>query len=178
MAYGAADQRNDGFMTINEIFAQAEIGVKNFAAIYKKKLSPRRWELQEDEYRGTFVLVNPVAKNITLSDAYSKALKARPRGEVVASFGAIQLLSYIAGKVYIDDRFVDDIAKGDAKVYDLLIGKHKIAVQGSDETVTKTVNLRKGRNNYHSTQTVRNKTTCSWHFRNDNKPSSAIFANQ
>jgi len=144
MAYGGADQRNDGFMTINEIFAQAEIGVKNFAAIYKKKLSPRRWELQEDEYRGTFVLVNPVAKNITLSDAYSKALKARPRGEVVASFGAIQLISYISGKVYIDDRFVDDIAKGDAKVYDRPIGRHKIAVQGSDETVTKTVNLRKG----------------------------------
>ncbi len=43
MERGAADKGSDGFMTINEIFAQAEIGVKNFAAIYGKTLTPRRF---------------------------------------------------------------------------------------------------------------------------------------
>lgn len=145
LASGAADQRSTGFITNNEIFAQLEIGVKSFAAIYNKKITPRRWELEEDEFRGTFIFVNPAAKNPSLSEDYSRAFNAQPRGEPVAAYGIVRVISYITGKVFIDDAFVGDVESGDAKdFYNMLVGTHKIEVRGLNEADTATINVNKG----------------------------------
>ena len=145
VASGVADERKSGFTTINEVFAQTERGVKKFAAIYNKKLSPRRWELQESQYRGTFVFLNPTLRNLTLAPEYAQALNATPRSPVVAEYGTIQLRAFLDGKVYIDGVFVDDIASGEEKMYDQRVGSRKVEVRGASETVAQTVQVVKGR---------------------------------
>jgi formylglycine-generating enzyme required for sulfatase activity len=144
LASGNADERKTGFATVNEIFAQTERGVKKFAAIYNKKLSPRRWELQETQYRGTFVFVNPALRNLTLAPEYAQALNATPRSPVVREWGTIQLLAFLDGKVYIDGVFKDDIAGGEEKPFDALVGARKVEVRGANETVAQTVTIAKG----------------------------------
>lgn len=134
-----------GFMTINQIFAQAEIGVKNFAATYDKKLSPRRWELQEHEYRGTFVFVNPSAPNLVLPAEYAQALQARERGPAVAVYGTVRLLSFLTGQVYIDNALIDEITAGEAKEYDLVTGSHQIEVRSVSETQKSGFTITQGR---------------------------------
>ncbi|MCG3157872.1 MAG: Hercynine oxygenase [bacterium] len=133
-----------GFVTINQIFAQAEIGVKNFAAIYRKSLSPRRWDLQEDEYRGTFVFVNPNATNPVLPAEYAQALGARARGPAVAVYGMVRLISFITGQVYIDNELIDEITTGEAKDYTRKIGSHQIEVRGASETQKATFTIAQG----------------------------------
>lgn len=144
---GLADKSNDGFMTVDEIFAQIQAEVAEFSVKYKQKLTPQRWSLDVAQYRGAFVFVNPEAssRNIALANEYSQKFNARPRGEAVAAYGSVRLISYLTGKVFIDEVYVDDVESGDAKDYDLPVGQHTIAVKGSSETKTATVAVAKGK---------------------------------
>ncbi len=74
------DQRYKGFMTINQIFARIEILVKESSQKFKKTLTPRRWELQEDDYRGTFVFVDPDTIDASIPQEYAEALQVRQKG--------------------------------------------------------------------------------------------------
>ncbi|MDZ7266181.1 MAG: formylglycine-generating enzyme family protein [candidate division KSB1 bacterium] len=136
----------DGFITIEEILAQIKTEVARFAALHKKSVSPRLWPLEETEYRGTFVFVNPEAQSqgLALLDDYSQKLNARPRGEVIAAFGLARVIAFLSGQVYIDDSLIDTIANGDVKDYPLPVGLHKIAIHGATEIVTQTVTIAKG----------------------------------
>ena len=46
-------QNKQGFITIDQAFAQLHLNVKKFAMKKNKKLTPRRWVLEEDKYGGT-----------------------------------------------------------------------------------------------------------------------------
>lgn len=73
---GKADKEKDGFMTIGEIMEQSKKEVAHFAVNYERSVSPRLWELEPNHYRGTFVFLNPEAKNLGLElmDDYSEKL--------------------------------------------------------------------------------------------------------
>ena len=79
-ATGLAD-KGDGFMTIDEIYARLKDELARFSVQYRQNLTPKLWALDEAQYRGTFVLVNPEAsaRRIALAEAYSQSLNARPR---------------------------------------------------------------------------------------------------
>ena len=136
----------DGFITIEEILAQIKSEVARFAAIHKKSVTPRLWPLDDTDYRGTFVFVNPEAQSqrLALLDDYSQKFNARPRGEVIAAFGMARVIAFLSGQVYIDDKLEDTIENGDAKDYPLPVGAHKIAIRGANETVTQPVTIVKG----------------------------------
>ena len=146
--YGKADKGKDGFITIDEINAHIKNEVASFAARYKQSLTPRLWPIDVGDYRGTFVFVNPRAKEqgAKLKTEYSKSLKATPRGKRIAAYGIIRLISYLSGKVYIDGQFVENIESGEAvDYYEQSVGSHTIKVRAAGQTVTKKVQVTKGK---------------------------------
>lgn len=145
---GSADKGTgrDGFITIEEIFAQVKTEIGRFKVIHGKSVTPDLEELDEAQYRGTFVFVNPQAQRegLALREDYSQKLEARAKGEVVAAFGKARVIAFLSGQVYIDDGLVDTIDNGDVKEYPVPIGSHKIAIRGVNETVTQTATIAKG----------------------------------
>jgi hypothetical protein len=79
-AFKSHEQKPYGFLTTNQIFAQIEVYVREVAHQHKRRLTPRRWELQENQYRGTFVFLNSQAKpqNIELSNDILVKMGAEP----------------------------------------------------------------------------------------------------
>ncbi|MGH7597802.1 MAG: DUF1566 domain-containing protein [bacterium] len=147
-ATGLAD-KGDGFMTVDEIYARLKDEIARFSVQYRQSLTPKLWALDEAQYRGTFVLVNPEAKTrrITLAEAYSQPLNARPRGEVVpgAAYGIIRLISYIAGEVLLDGAPIGEVDKGGERYfYTIAAGKHALTVKGVTETGTENITITKG----------------------------------
>ena len=140
-----AEKSASGFMTLSQIFAQTEISVKDFAYRHKKKLTPRRWELEEDRYRGTFVFVDPKARNVKLSKEVRESLQIISKGHLVAEFGIILLKSFVTGAVYIDGRDMGSIKKGESREYDQPVGKHEVEVRNGGQRVRETVEVVKGR---------------------------------
>jgi hypothetical protein len=144
---GIADKYGDGFMTIDEIHARIKDEIAQFSVKYKKKVTPKLWELNEAYYRGTFVFVNPEAKGrkIALSPDYSEKLNARG-AVVVARVGIIQLTSFITGKVYIDGSYVGNIESGTVTNYPpIKAGQHTIEVKGAKGTGKKEITVIKGK---------------------------------
>lgn len=145
---GSADKgtARDGFITIEEILAQVKTEVARFKDTYKKSVTPRLWPLEEADYRGTFVFVNPQAQSqgLALQDDYAQKLNARAKGEVVDVYGSVYVIALLSGEVYIDDKSEDTIENGEAKIYPALVGTRRIAIRGASETVTQTVNVTKG----------------------------------
>ena len=144
---GMTDKGKDGFLTVEEIFARTKDEVTVFASRYKKNLTPRRWQYDEGNYRGTFIFINPEAKTqrIALADNYSNAIAATPKGQKVAEFGTIQLRSRVSGAVYIDGSYVGKIESGDVINYDQPVGRHKIEIKTSSKTFAENVDVIKGK---------------------------------
>jgi hypothetical protein len=141
-------QNINGFMTMNEIFAKIERRVKDFAGQYEKKITPRRWELEEDKYRGTFLFVDSSAKGIELPPEYKEPLKVKltPMGEFVNAVGIIRLTSYVSGEVYIDGQKSGDIEKGNVlKFYDISAEKpHRLEIRTGEKIYAFEVAVEKG----------------------------------
>lgn len=144
---GMTDKGKDGFLTVDEIFARTKDEVNAFASRYKKKLTPRRWQYDEGNYRGTFIFINPEAKKqrIVLTDNYSNATAATPKGQKVAEFGTIQLMARVSGNVYIDGSDMGKIDGGDIINYDQPVGRHKVELKTSSKTFSEYVNVSKGK---------------------------------
>jgi len=148
IATGNADKGKDGFITINEIMAQLETEVAIFSQKYKQTVTPRIWPLHVVDYDGTFIFMNPEAKNqnCTLPPDYYRPIAAMPvpRGELVAAKGILQLTAFVTGKVWIDNREVGDIESGDVNDYDLLVGKHQIEIRNLSQPVKQEIEIKKG----------------------------------
>jgi hypothetical protein len=145
---GSADKGKDGFITITEIMAQLETEVAIFGKKYKQSVTPRIWPLHLIDYDGTFIFMNPEAKNqnCTLPTDYYRPIAAMPvpRGELVAAKGILRLTAFVTGKVWIDNREVGDIENGDVKDYDLLVGKRQIEIRSQQPTVRQETEIKKG----------------------------------
>jgi hypothetical protein len=144
-ATGLADKGSDGFMTIDEIYAKIKDEIARFSMKYKQSLTPKLWALDEVQYRGTFVFVNPEAKlyRIKLTSEYAQSMDARPRGG--GAYGIIRLISYIAGEVLLDGAQIGKVDKGDEQYfYNIATGKHTLTVKDVTEAVTKSITIIKG----------------------------------
>lgn len=78
---GKADQEQDGFITIDEIMAQIKQEIAYFAVSNERSISPRMWELDPNNYRGTFVFLNPEARALgtKLMGIYSEKIVILPK---------------------------------------------------------------------------------------------------
>lgn len=143
-----------GFMTVNEIFASLEKEIKVFAKHHKKKITPRRWVLEEADYRGAFLFADPNFKNKSLDRAFAQELNAKsltPMGQVIGQVGIVKLIAYVNGEVYIDNELRGAIESGDVQEFDLAVGRpHKIVIKGDHGEIEKQVTVAKGK-----TKTVR-----------------------
>ena len=72
------DRSKTGFMTLDQVFARAFIGVQRFAALYGKAVTPRMWKLEENRYRGTFLFLDLATQEELASDV-AELLRAAPR---------------------------------------------------------------------------------------------------
>jgi uncharacterized caspase-like protein len=63
-----------GFITITDLFADMEKEMAKFRVHYGKGTTPRMWTLQETQYRGTFVFLNPRSASLHLSGKQAKAV--------------------------------------------------------------------------------------------------------
>lgn len=78
---GEADPQNAGFFTVNELFGHAEKEVGYFDAQQGKKMVPQLWALnrQNGKAKGTFVFLNPKAKNPKISPLYEVLVGAQSK---------------------------------------------------------------------------------------------------
>jgi hypothetical protein len=60
-------------------------------------------------------------------------------------YGMIRVRSDLAGKVYIDGNFVDNIGSSEERKYEQPVGAHKVEVRSASETVTQNVTVTKGK---------------------------------
>jgi protein-disulfide isomerase len=73
------------FLTIGQIFSSLQISMARFAAENRKPLHPRLWPLNEDEYTGSFVFLNPSVQYSKVPQAQLSKLKATlGRGTTIA----------------------------------------------------------------------------------------------
>lgn len=136
---GRADLGNDGFITIDEIMARVQSEIAEFSSRYSQSLTPRDWQLDVNNYRGTFVFVNPAAAagSITLNENVLAITGARSgsrqpiQGEVVGGVGRIQLTAEFSGDVFIDGNAAGTIGQGQVMVYrEQAAGNHTIEIRG------------------------------------------------
>lgn len=62
-----SNNRGEGFLTINEVFADLERRVAYFASSNNQSVSPKLWTLDEDEFPGTFIFLNSNAEAVKKS---------------------------------------------------------------------------------------------------------------
>ena len=65
--------------------------------------------------------------------------------QVVKYYGIIHLISFLAGKVYIDGKYKGDIEKGVGKDFHTNIGQHKIEIRGVNRNYSHEVTVRRGK---------------------------------
>ncbi len=98
------------FITITDLFAEAQKEMAGFRVQYGKATTPRMWTLQDTEYRGTFVFLNPKSVSPRLTDEQAKALGAIPRPKNDAGIssdagsGVMQVSSSNSGELFLDDQ--------------------------------------------------------------------------
>ena len=147
LASGSADKGKNGFIIIEDIIAEVKYEIASFASSYQQEVTPNLWRIDEKNYGGTFVFVNPRAREqgIRLRDDYAVRLSAIPRGEKVAEIGILQLKSFVSGSVYIDGTYVGKIESGDVMNYDdQPAGKRKVEVRAITKTFNEDVYISKG----------------------------------
>jgi hypothetical protein len=63
-------------LTVSQVFGQLELNVKRWAALQGQNLTPRIWPLDPNDYRGSFVFLNPASAE-PVSEDIVNSLKAR-----------------------------------------------------------------------------------------------------
>ncbi|MFN7921814.1 MAG: SUMF1/EgtB/PvdO family nonheme iron enzyme [Bryobacteraceae bacterium] len=92
----AAFAENPGFLTIHQVFGQAELDVKRFEAQQGKKMDPQLWELERGDglRRGTFVFLNGNGGKPSLPDRYSGTITVAKTGARAATSDNVLLAAY------------------------------------------------------------------------------------
>ena len=62
-----------GLFTIHEVFSQLYRDVSYFSKKSAKEVTPRIWQLDDREFKGTFVFINPGLQNLTFTDEQIEA---------------------------------------------------------------------------------------------------------
>jgi hypothetical protein len=123
-------------ITISDIYAHIQKEISKFSGVHQKELTPRIWTLQEREYRGTFLFLNPNMQKLSLTILQAESLNIDTKGKVVDAFGIIRLTSYVEGDVYLDDKKVDHAQKGDViEYYNKKAGSHNIKIVSQDNQI-------------------------------------------
>jgi hypothetical protein len=78
---GTSQGSAPAFLAIDQVVAAARLSVAKFAAVNDKTLNPKLWTFADDEYRGSFVFLNPAVRRGPLNPSHLARLKAKPRGE-------------------------------------------------------------------------------------------------
>lgn len=100
--------QSTGLITISDLYADIEKEMAKFRVSQKKATTPRMWALQEMDYRGTFVFINPKASAARLTPDQAKSLgvtaisKGEGRESVDSGAGIIEVFSTIGGNIFID----------------------------------------------------------------------------
>jgi len=96
--------------------------------------------LQETEYRGTFVFLDPRTASATLSTEQARALGAKPiaKSEKNATanvgMGAVEISSQITGDLYIDDQPMGLLVNGETrKLLGLATGQHDVELRSGPD---------------------------------------------
>jgi hypothetical protein len=138
----------DGLITIDEVMAQ----IKNELARFGQRVTPRQWDLDPNTYRGTFLFLNPAARQqkIAFPETYAQEIGAEVtdrRGAIVGVVGLIEMTSYLTGDVYIDDKSFGQIESGETRRYeDQPVGRHRVAIRAGNQTLgEQAVEVAKGR---------------------------------
>lgn len=130
-----------GFITVSDLFAEVEKQMAAFRVANGKTTTPRIAKLQEIDYRGTFVFLNPRASAARLTSDQAKALgvtlAAKGGGEGQADTGSgsgiIEVMSAAGGMLSIDSKEMGFTVAGDRKQFlQQAVGIHKVQVQGDE----------------------------------------------
>jgi len=146
-----ADQK-DGFITITDLYAGIQNEMAKFRAQYGKSTTPRLTTLQDLDYRGTFVFLNPQTTAATLTDEQAKAIGVRvvakgamddaTLNEIEA--GIIEVHAVTAGSLTLDGSDSGFIAYDETRQFlRQRAGKHRVELKG-DVDETKDVNVENG----------------------------------
>jgi len=146
-----ADQK-DGFITITDLYAGIQNEMAKFRAEYGKSTTPRLTTLQDADYRGTFVFLNPQTTAATLTDEQAKAMGVRvvakgatddaTLNEIGA--GIIEVHSVNAGSLALDGTESGFIAPDETRQFlRQRAGAHRVELKGAVMD-TKEVNVESG----------------------------------
>jgi hypothetical protein len=135
--------KGNGFITITDIFAHIEKDVGRFASQNNKELTPRMWPLQEKDYRGTFIFINPNNKKLKIPKEYAETLNVKLGNSYLDSKkGNIKLYSIIGGTVYLDQKQIGSITHSTIQYYDdIVTGDHNIEVRSPTESINTKVKV-------------------------------------
>lgn len=127
---------NTGLITISAIYAEIEKEMAQFRAAYGKSTTPRMWKLQETDYRGTFVFLNPQAKSVALTNQQSDALGLVSKGSnlkpVSVGEGIIEIFSTYGGRLLIDGQEKGILLAKQTRTFERQpVGEHKVEIKGS-----------------------------------------------
>lgn len=102
--------RGSGFITITDVYADLQKEMAQFRIKYGKATTPQMWTLQEAEFKGTFVFLNPKSVSPRLTEEQARALgaAARPKSDsdtpADTGSGVIQVSSTNSGDLFVDDQ--------------------------------------------------------------------------
>jgi len=128
--------RNGGFITITDLFAEVEKEIAKYRAKYAWHTTPRMWTLQETDYGGTFVFLNPRSKSANLTEEQAKVLAVKPGSKKDGGAtgdpgsGIIQVFSAQDGALYLDDLALGYMVRGKTRQFlQQAPGEHQIRMQ-------------------------------------------------
>ena len=157
--------QSTSFITVTDLYAAIQKEMAKFRASEKKTTTPRLWALQEMDYRGTFVFLNPKASTakLTPDQARSLGVTTIPKGEggesVDARAGIIEVFSAKGGNIYIDGqnmggvlgrqtrKFLQQpVGSHRVEVGNLAVGTHQYRIEspGGTQSAMAVVNIAKG----------------------------------
>jgi outer membrane protein OmpA-like peptidoglycan-associated protein len=118
LGVGRAQNNSPAFLTVDQVFADLKISVAKFSAINRKPLNPNLWTFDDDEYRGSFLFLNPAARMSQIPSNQLAGIKARaadvsarPRGSApVDPPDDVELI------FHIPEEFSDSLATGECKI--------------------------------------------------------------
>jgi hypothetical protein len=148
-AFDSQSAQNTGFITVGSLFSDVEIEMGKFRAAYGKATTPRIWKLQEMDYRGTFVFLNPRVTKGQLTREQAKALGVTiaPKGDSEAptdvGYGALQVSSATPGRLFIDGQDQGSIRKEETRdFYKQTVGTHHVMIQAATASANETKDIK------------------------------------
>jgi hypothetical protein len=129
-------REESAFITISDIYAVVEKEMAEFSRTYGKSITPGMWKLQEAEYRGTFVFLNPSSSSTGLTDQEAKVLGVSRKGTAPGSSGSgegiIEVFSGFDGQIYVDGQDNGFILQDQTlQLLQQPVGKHQVELRGS-----------------------------------------------